>query len=225
MALKIAVLLYDNFTMLDAVGPIEVLSLLPDAEVFVVAEQAGIIYPDNQALPFVASYSFQDVTAADLVLVPGGPGSAAMESHLPTLEWLRKVHETSTWTCSVCTGSLILGAAGLLDGLRATSHWAVRQRLTEFGATPEASRWIEQGRVVTAAGVSAGIDMALHLVSLIADPTVAKAIQLGIEYDPQPPFDSGTIEKAAPDVIAAVANGTIAMNRETRVRPRLPRFG
>ena len=128
-------------------------------------------------------------------------------------------------TCSVCTGSLILGAAGLLKGLRATSHWAVRERLTEFGATPEASRWIEQGRIVTAAGVSAGIDMALHLVSLIANESVAKAIQLGIEYDPQPPFDSGAIEKATPDVVTAVANGTIAMNREGRARPRLPRLG
>jgi transcriptional regulator GlxA family with amidase domain len=148
-----------------------------------------------------------------------------MESHQPTLEWLRRVHATSKWTCSVCTGSLILGAAGLLTGLRATSHWAVRERLTEFGATPEASRWIEQGRIVTAAGVSAGIDMALHLVSLIANELVAKAIQLGIEYDPQPPFDSGAIEKATPDVVAAVANGSIAMNREGRARPRLPRLG
>ena len=225
MPLKIVVLLYDNFTMLDAVGPFEVLSLLPDADVFVVAETAGVIYPDNQALPFIASYSYHDVTEADLVLVPGGPGSVAMESHQPTLEWLRRVHATSKWTCSVCTGSLILGAAGLLTGLRATSHWAVRERLTEFGATPEASRWIEQGRIVTAAGVSAGIDMALHLVSLIANELVAKAIQLGIEYDPQPPFDSGAIEKATPDVVAAIANGSIAMNREGRARPRLPRLG
>lgn len=225
MRLKIAVLLYDNFTMLDAVGPLEVLSLLPDADVFVVAETAGVIYPDNQALPFIASYSYHDVTEADLVLVPGGPGSVAMESHQPTLDWLRRVHATSKWTCSVCTGSLILGAAGLLTGLRATSHWAVRERLTQFGATPEASRWIEQDRIVTAAGVSAGIDMALHLVSLIANESVAKAIQLGIEYDPQPPFDSGAIEKAAPEVVTIVANGTIAMNREGRVRPRLPRLG
>jgi transcriptional regulator GlxA family with amidase domain len=225
MPLKIAVLLYDNFTMLDAVGPLEVLSLLPDADVFVVAETAGVIYPDNQALPFIASYSYHDVTEADLVLVPGGPGSIAMESHQPTLDWLRNVHARSKWTCSVCTGSLILGAAGLLTGLRATSHWAVRERLTEFGATPEDSRWVEQDRIVTAAGVSAGIDMALHLVSLIADASVAKAIQLGIEYDPQPPFDSGAIEKATPDVVAAVANGSIAMNREGRARPRLPRLG
>jgi transcriptional regulator GlxA family with amidase domain len=182
------------------------------------------LFPDNQTLPFVASYSFQDVTAADIILVPGGPSSVAIESHKSTLEWLRQVHATSTWTCLVCTGSLILGAAELLRGLRATSHWAVLPRLAESGATPEAARWIEQGRVITAAGVSAGIDMALRLASLIADATVARAIQLGIEYDPRPPFDCGAPEKATSDVITAVTDGSIAMNRETRLRPALPKL-
>ena len=120
------------------------------------------------------------------------------------LDWLRQVDRTSKWTTSVCTGSLVLGAAGLLRGRRATGHWLYLEPLRAYGAEPVGGRFVEDGKVMTAAGVSAGIDMALHLVGREAGPEVAQAVQLGIEYDPQPPFDSGSPEKAAPEIVELV---------------------
>jgi putative intracellular protease/amidase len=202
--MNIAVLLYDRFTALDAIGPYEVLSRLPSASVTFVAAEPGPVVTDNGMLTLVAERSIEDVTRTDIVLVPGGPGEVAARTGGPVLEWLRAVHDTSTWTTSVCTGSLILAAAGLLHGRRATSHWLALEKLGEMGAEPVSDRVVFDGKIVTAAGVSAGIDMALTLADKVAGETVAQAIQLGIEYDPQPPFDSGSPAKAPAEIVEAV---------------------
>jgi putative intracellular protease/amidase len=195
----ITIPIYDRFTALDAVGPYEVLSRLPGAEVVFVAEQAGPVRTDTRALTLVAERALADVDACDVVVVPGGPGTREMLEPQPLHEWLRAIDATTQWTTSVCTGALLLGAAGLLDGLEATTHWSAFDTLASLGARPTERRVVPQGKVVTAAGVSAGIDMALWLAAQIAGDEVAKAIQLGIEYDPQPPFDSGSIAKASPE--------------------------
>jgi putative intracellular protease/amidase len=195
----ITIPIYDRFTALDAVGPYEVLSRLPGAEVVFVAEQAGPVRTDTRALTLVAERALADVDACDVVVVPGGPGTREMLEPQPLHEWLRAIDATTQWTTSVCTGALLLGAAGLLDGLEATTHWSAFDTLATLGARPTERRVVPQGKVVTAAGVSAGIDMALWLAAQIAGDEVAKAIQLGIEYDPQPPFDSGSIAKASPE--------------------------
>jgi putative intracellular protease/amidase len=199
--MDIAILLYDRLTALDAIGPYEVLSRLPGAKVTFVAAEAGPVRTDNGMLTLLAERSFNQVPAPEIVLVPGGPGEVAARAGEPVLGWLRKVHETSTWTTSVCTGSLILAAAGLLEGRRATSHWLALEELGRLGARPVSERVVFDGRLVTAAGVSAGIDMALALAARIAGDEVAQAIQLGIEYDPQPPFDAGSPEKAPPPIV------------------------
>ncbi|MGH9228139.1 MAG: DJ-1/PfpI family protein [Acidimicrobiales bacterium] len=191
--------IFDRFTALDAVGPYEVLSRLPGAEVVFVAEQAGPVRTDTRALTLVAERALVDVDACDVVVVPGGPGTRQMLEPQPIHDWLRAIDGTTQWTTSVCTGALLLGAAGLLDGLEATTHWSAFDTLASLGARPTERRVVQQGKVVTAAGVSAGIDMALWLAAQIAGDEVAKAIQLGIEYDPKPPFDSGSIAKASPE--------------------------
>jgi putative intracellular protease/amidase len=194
----ITIPIYDRFTALDAVGPYEVLSRLPGAEVVFVAEEAGPVRTDR-ALTLVAERALADVDACDVVVVPGGPGTREMLEPHPLHDWLRAIDATTQWTTSVCTGALLLGAAGLLDGLEATTHWSAFDTLASLGARPTERRVVPQGKVVTAAGVSAGIDMALWLAAQIAGDEVAKAIQLGIEYDPQPPFDSGSVAKASPE--------------------------
>jgi putative intracellular protease/amidase len=200
----IAILLYDGMTALDAIGPYEVLAQLPGATVRFVAERPGTVRVDTGALGLVASHGIADLPGADVLVVPGGPGDALVRAKPPMLEWIRAVHATTRWTTSVCNGSLILGAAGLLRGLRATSHWMVLEELRAYGAEPTLERVVEQGRIVTAAGVSSGIDMALRLAQRIAGDDVAQGIQLGIEYDPQPPFDAGSPAKAPPHVVAMV---------------------
>jgi putative intracellular protease/amidase len=199
--MNIAILLYDRFTALDAIGPYEVLSRLPGAQVTFVAANAGPVVTDNRMLTLVAERSIEDLASADILLVPGGPGEVAARAGGPALEWVRAVHETSLWTTSVCTGSLILAAAGLLDGVRATSHWLALESLREMGADAVSERVVVDGKIVTAAGVSAGIDMALALASRIAGEQVAQAIQLGIEYDPQPPFDAGSVRTAPAEIV------------------------
>jgi transcriptional regulator GlxA family with amidase domain len=197
-----AILLYDGFTALDAIGPYEVLSRLPGARATFVASTQGPVRTDNDMLSLVADCSLQDMPAPEIVLVPGGPGEVAARAGGPALEWLRAAHQTSTWTTSVCTGSLILAAAGLLDGRRATTHWLALDALTGLGAEAVSERVVFDGKIVTAAGVSAGIDMALALAAKIAGEQVAQAIQLGIEYDPQPPFDAGSPHKAPAEIVA-----------------------
>jgi transcriptional regulator GlxA family with amidase domain len=206
--MQIAILLFDKLTALDAVGPYEVLRSVPGWEVRFVGAAKGNVRTDSGALGLSVDYTLEEVREPDIVLVPGGEGSEAAMVDETVLDWLRAVDRSTKWTTSVCTGSLVLAAAGLLDGRRATSHWLYLERLGRMGADPVGGRFVVDGKVVTAAGVSAGIDMALHLVGLEAGPEVAQAIQLGIEYDPQPPHDAGSPEKApAPivEVVTAVA--------------------
>jgi transcriptional regulator GlxA family with amidase domain len=199
--MDIAIVLYDRFTALDAIGPYEVLSRLPGARITFVAESAGPLRTDNGMLTMHAERSFDELPRPDILLVPGGPGEVAARAGERLTGWLVEAHEHTTWTTSVCTGSLILGAAGLLDGRRATTHWLAMEALARLGATPTQERVVFDGKIVTAAGVSAGIDMALTFAAELAGPTVAQAIQLGIEYDPQPPFDAGSPLKAPAEVV------------------------
>jgi putative intracellular protease/amidase len=199
--MDIAIPLYDRFTALDAVGPYEVLARLPGATVHFVAAEPGPLRTETRSLALVADRALADLPDPAVIVVPGGYGTRALLDDETMLGWLRRAHETSTWTTSVCTGSLLLGAAGILDGLEATTHWLELETLRRFGATPVSRRVVEQGKVVTAAGVSAGIDMALVLASRIAGDEVAQAIQLGLEYDPQPPFDTGSPDKADPALV------------------------
>jgi transcriptional regulator GlxA family with amidase domain len=212
--MQIAILLYEKLTALDAIGPYEVLRSVPGWEVRFVGLAKGSVRTDSGALGLDVDYSLEEVTEPDIVLVPGGPGKLTVLEDRTVLSWLRTVDERTRWTTSVCTGSLLLGAAGLLDGKRATTHWRSLERLREYGAEPVVGRWVEDGKTITAAGVSAGIDMALHLVGREAGPEVAQAVQLGIEYDPDPPFDSGSPEKAAPEIVELVrASGNSGRNR------------
>lgn len=203
--MQIAIALYPELTLLDAIGPYQVLSLIPDAEVVLCAEQAGRISDDNGLVHLDVEHTFADVPRPDVLLVGGGFGTRRLATpDSAIVEWIRSAHETTTWTTSVCTGSLLLGAAGLLDGLTATTHWNYYDLLAAFGAEPVEDRVVIRDRIITAAGVSSGIDMALVLVDLLYGSDLAKAIQLGIEYDPQPPFDSGAPSKADPEIIELV---------------------
>jgi putative intracellular protease/amidase len=198
---NIAILLYERLTALDAIGPYEVLSRLPGASVTFVAAEPGPVRTDNGMLTLLAERSINEVGDPDIVLVPGGPGEVAARAGGGVLEWVRAAHETTTWTTSVCTGSLILAAAGLLEGRRATSHWLALEELGRLGAVAVSERVVFDDKIVTAAGVSAGIDMALALAARVAGEDVAQAIQLGIEYDPQPPFDAGSPHKAPAEIV------------------------
>jgi transcriptional regulator GlxA family with amidase domain len=215
--MQIAFLLYDRFTALDIIGPYDVLGSMPDAEPVFVAEESGPVRNETGTLALVADRSLEQVRAPDIVVVPGGFGTRLLLDHEPLLSWLRAVHQTTTWTTSVCTGSLLLAAAGLLDEIPATTHWLAREKLGALGAVPVPDRVVRQGKIVTAAGVSSGIDMALRLVQVIHGDAAARAIQLGIEYDPRPPFDAGSPEKAPPEITDAVTREFAA--REAALRP------
>ena len=202
--MKIAILLYEGVTALDAIGPYEVLSLLPEVTVQFVAREAGPKRTDTGFLTLHADYSFADASQPDIIVVPGSSTSTrAQMSDAETLRWLRTAHESTRWTTSVCSGALILGAAGLLQGKRATTHWIAAQYLPMFGAEATTERVVEDGKIITAAGVSAGIDMALHLAARVAGRETAQVIQLITEYDPQPPFDAGSVAKASPEIVEA----------------------
>jgi putative intracellular protease/amidase len=201
----IAILIYPRFTALDAVGPYEVLSRLPDARVTFVAEHAIPQRTDTGQLALLADAALEELPHPDIILVPGGPGQTALMKDGPIHQWLRTAHETTTWTTSVCTGSLVLAAAGLLAGRRATSNWQAIERLRALGAEAiEQERVVFDGKLATSAGVTAGIDMALELAVRIAGPELAQAIQLGLEYDPKPPFDAGSPHKAPSEIVEAV---------------------
>ncbi|TCK21693.1 DJ-1/PfpI family protein [Pseudonocardia endophytica] len=204
--MQIAIPLYPRLTVLDAVGPYEVLQRVPGfVPVFVGAER-GTVRSDTDALGLVVDAAYDEVPSPDVVVVPGGPGSRDHLDGGPLVDWLRRVHPGTRYTTSVCTGSLVLGAAGLLDGLDATTHWGSLQVLERFGARPTTRRVVEQldHRIVTAAGVSSGIDMGLRLIELLADELAARTAQLWIEYDPQPPFDSGHPDRADDAVRAKI---------------------
>jgi putative intracellular protease/amidase len=203
--MQIVIPLYDRFTALDAVGPYEVLRNLPGADVRFGALEPGPITTDAGSLTIVAKYALADLDAPEIVVVPGGPGTRALATpDNGIVQWLQQVHPQTQWTTSVCTGSLLLAAAGILDGLEATTHWSAMELLEALGAKPTKRRVVEQGKVITAAGVSSGIDMGLTLAAHLAGDDVAQAIQLGIEYDPQPPFDSGSVDKARPEIVDLV---------------------
>ena len=205
--MDIAILLFERLTALDAIGPYEVLQRLPGAEVKFVGAERGPVRTEQGMLGLVADYTREEVTSADILVVPGGIGTRPLVDDEPTLEWIRAIDAGSEWTTSVCTGSLLLGAAGLLQGKEATTHWRVLDLLSHFGATPVSRRVVEQGKIITAAGVSSGIDMALTLAARVAGDEIAQAIQLGIEYDPQPPFDSGSVAKASESVYKLAVAG------------------
>ncbi|MGJ6126348.1 DJ-1/PfpI family protein [Mycolicibacterium sp. Y3] len=210
--MQIAIILYPGFTALDFIGPYETLRWLPDAEVRFVWHQPGPVAADSGVLVVGATHSFDETPSPDVILIPGGFSTMEHARDEKVLDWVRHAHRTATWTTSVCSGSVILAASGVLDGKRATSHWAALPVLKTFGVTPVGDeRVVRQGDVVTAAGVSAGIDLGLWLAAQIGGEDRAKAIQLSMEYDPQPPFDSGHFSKAS---AATKASATALMSRE-----------
>jgi transcriptional regulator GlxA family with amidase domain len=201
---QIAFVAYPGFTALDMIGPYEVLRNLPGAEVRFVWHESGPITADSGVLVIGATHSLVETPSPDVILVPGGPSTPVHARDEMLLEWLRQAHRTASWTASVCSGSVILAAAGLLEGRRATSHWLTIPALKAFGAIPVADeRIVHQDNIVTSAGVSAGLDLALWLAGQLGGESRAKAIQLAIEYDPQPPFDSGHMSKASATTKAA----------------------
>jgi putative intracellular protease/amidase len=203
--MRVVIPIFPQFTALDAIGPYEVLRLLPDAEVVFAAAAPGVVRTESLMVGLHADAAFDEIDAADILVFPGGWGTRALMTDEKVLAWVRAMDATTQWTTSVCTGSLVLGAAGLLDGLEATTHWSTVRKLEQLGARYTGQRVARQGKIITAAGVSSGIDMALTLAGLIAGEQIAKAIQLAIEYDPQPPFDAGSPAKAGPEIIAVNA--------------------
>jgi transcriptional regulator GlxA family with amidase domain len=210
---QIAIPFYEGMTPLDAIGPYEVLARMPGLEFKFAAARPGPVRVDASQLELVADAGLEEVPKPDIVIVPGGPFSHD-ELDRDVIDWLREVHETTTWTTSVCTGALFLGEAGILDGIEATTHWLELESLRRYGATPSRERVVEQGKVITAAGVSSGIDMGLVLASRLMGDVAAQAMQLVIEYDPEPPFDAGSEEKAQPEIVAAVRQRVEGLARE-----------
>lgn len=202
--MDIAIALFEQVTALDAVGPYEVLQRLPESTLKFVGHRRGQVRTDNGFLGLTVDHTFDEVPRPDIVLVPGGIGTRALVRDDAILNWIRTAHETSQYTTSVCTGSLLLAAAGVLDGLDATTHFSARGLLTKYGANPVDDRVVQRGKIITAAGVSSGIDMALALAEQLTDATTAQALQLMIEYDPQPPHDAGALTKVGPEVLARV---------------------
>jgi transcriptional regulator GlxA family with amidase domain len=214
--MQIAIVVYPGFTALDFIGPYEVLRNLPDAEVRFLWHQPGPITADSGVLLIGATHSFDETPSPDIVLIPGGMTTMEHARDQKLLEWVRQTHETAAWTASVCSGSVILAAAGLLDGKRATSHWMALPALKTLGAVPVSDeRIVHEGNIVTSAGVSAGIDLAMWLAGQISGEGRAKTIQLAIEYDPQPPFDSGHMSKAS----AATKAAATALLGKDMVKP------
>jgi putative intracellular protease/amidase len=210
--MKIAALAFDGMTALDLFGPLEVLGGLPGAEfVFVTPDES--ITAEHTGIKIDVTTGYDEVDSADILLIPGGQGTRRLMKHEPTLEWIRRIDQTTTWTTSVCTGALLLGAAGLLDGRPATTHWMARELLASLGAETTPERVVFSDKYVTAAGVSSGIDMALRLAQKLHGDDLAQAIQLFIEYDPQPPFDSGSPEKADPEIVRLVRAAQLVRTR------------
>ena len=206
MSMSVVIPLFPQFTALDGIGPYEVLQRIPEFDVTFIGHDLGVVRSDNGMLGIEVDGTFEEHRAPDVIVFPGGHGTRALMNDQRVLDWIRSAHESTTITTSVCTGSLVLAAAGILDGLTATTHWGALDVLTEHGATPTGERVVEHldRRIITAAGVSSGIDMALRMVEILVDRTAAEAAQLMIEYDPQPPFDSGSTSKASEAVVSRV---------------------
>lgn len=203
--MKITILLFEKMAAQDAVGPYEVFRCVPGWDISFAGLRTGEVHCEG-GLGLVVDRTLEQATEADLLLVPGGRGSDDLVDDETVLSWLREVDAGTKWTTSVCTGALLLGAAGLLQGKRATSNWLALEELRKYGADVVGGRWVEDGKTITAAGVTAGIDMALHLVGREAGPEVAQAVQLGIEYDPDPPFDAGSPQKAPTEIVELVTS-------------------
>ena len=215
----IAIPIFDRLTALDAIGPYEVLSRLPGATVQFLAHEPGPVRTENGMLSLNADRMLEELPSPEVIVVPGGIGTRVLLEDDRLRAWLRTGHESSEWTTSVCTGSLLLAAAGILDGLEATTHWLAMDLLEQLGARPTSRRVVEQGKVITAAGVSSGIDMALVLADRIAGAEVAQAIQLAIEYDPEPPFDAGSEAKATQEVVDRVRRAQAREEESAATRP------
>lgn len=210
--LTIAMLLFDNYTSLDVVGPYEVLSKIPDSKIYMVAAKPGI-YKNIKGLQLSAGYALKDIENPDILVIPGGFGIDALLNDQDILNWIRNAHKTSTWTVSVCSGAILLGAAGLLENRKATTHWNRKEQLAKYGAIIQNERYVKDGKIITSAGVSAGIDMSLYLLSLVVNNNFAKFVQLGMEYDPKPPFDSGSPEKAPKEMVDKIRQSTMTNNK------------
>lgn len=206
-SMNIACLVFDQITLLDAVGPVEVLSRIPGAKTQFVGTVKGPVRSSRSDFTINADWSLDEVPSPEILLLPGGPGVRALLDNRSVLDWIRTAHGRSQWTCSVCTGSLLLGSAGLLQGLPATTHWNAMEDLKRYGADPVNERVVVNGKIVTGAGVSAGIDTALTLAAMIAGETIARAIQLRIEYDPEPPFNAGNVKNAGEEVLELARSG------------------
>jgi transcriptional regulator GlxA family with amidase domain len=207
MSIQAVIPLFDRFTALDGIGPYEVLQRIPEIDVTFVGHERGEVRSENGFLGVTRDATFEDMPEPDVIVFPGGIGTRVLARDERVLDWVRHAHETTRFTTSVCTGSIVLGAAGLLDGLTATTHWGAYPALEATGATPTSERVVEHldRRIITAAGVSSGIDMALRLVELLFDRVAAEAAQLMIEYDPQPPFDAGSVDRVGHAVMERVA--------------------
>ncbi|MFH9068748.1 DJ-1/PfpI family protein [Streptomyces alboflavus] len=206
--MDIVIPLFDRFEPLDAIGPYEILAHVPGATVRFVAPEPGLVQDVLGSLPVHVPTRYSEVERCDVLLIPGGGGAWTVADDPEFLDWVRRVHEGTRFTTSVCTGALVLAAAGLLDGLTVTSHWGVIDELASYGARYTPERIVRHDRVITSAGVSAGIDMAIRLAALLSDDTTAQAIQLYTEYDPQPPFDTGSVAKAPAEVLERARNLT-----------------
>lgn len=206
-SMNIACLVFDQITLLDAVGPIEVLSRIPGAQTQFVGTSKGPVRSSRSGFTINADWSLDEVPSPEILLLPGGPGVRALLDNRDVLDWVRAVHERTRWTCSVCTGSLLLASAGLLRGLPATTHWNAMDDLKRYGANPVNERVVVNGKIVMGAGVSAGIDTALTLASMIAGEDIARAIQLRIEYDPRPPFDAGCADNVEQAILELARGG------------------
>lgn len=191
--MQIALFIFDRMTALDAVGPLEIIGRMPDADVRIVGKSTGTVRAGHIGL--TVDHTIDDVDKPDILLIPGAADMTSVMADAEVLDWVRAVDRTSTWTTSVCTGALVLAAAGLLKGKRATTHWSALDRLADFGAIPVSDRVVTDGKIMTGAGVSAGIDMALTLLGAVSGDDHAKFVQLMTEYDPSPPFDSGSLAK------------------------------
>jgi transcriptional regulator GlxA family with amidase domain len=201
---SVGLVLYPRFTALDIVGPFQTLVDVPGLDVFFVAEKTGLVTDHTGRLSLVATKSFADVDQLDVLVVPGGMADSELVATDPVVEFIKRIHPLTTWTTSVCTGSIFLATAGVLDGIEATTHWASYERLRALGAIPVETRVVRRDKIITAAGVSSGIDMGLVLVAAMFGDEMAQVIQLAIEYDPQPPFDAGAPSKVAPELLALV---------------------
>jgi transcriptional regulator GlxA family with amidase domain len=211
--METAVLLFDDVNALDVIGPCEVLSKIPNIAIKYTAKEPGPKKTDAQ-LKIIADYTLTDISKPDILLIPGGQGIKSIVNDKEIISWIKSCHKTTKWTVSVCTGALVLGAAGILKGLKATTHWISLPTIERFGAKPQKERVIIDGKVITCAGVSAGIDMALTLTSLIAGQTTAQAIQLAIEYDPAPPFNAGSPDKAPKEILELVVRKAKSRNND-----------